>query len=329
MTRSAETATEVPCNLCGENDAEVIYEANHAQASRVVRCRHCQLMYASPRAVVSDVEDISTWEADGALDWEGDHPALFWNRQRRIKESLQVVDYAETRADLARRCPERGHLVEVGAGLGYLSAYFTQDGWTVTSIEPWAEACQHAERLGVSRAIPSTLEEAKLPDASVDVLVMLHVIEHVPDPRATLAEIHRVVKPGGLVVLETPRVDGTAAKLFGHRDRNIRCDGHIYFFGAPQMAQLCEEEGFGVARHDMVGRSLTLGRVGYNVSQIVGSKRAGIAFEKVNQALSLDKLRFKLNIRDMQRLLLVRRPSAALPRPVAEEQPPLALLRSA
>ena len=39
----------IDCNLCGCDDASVVFEAGQAQASRVVKCNQCGLMYASPR----------------------------------------------------------------------------------------------------------------------------------------------------------------------------------------------------------------------------------------------------------------------------------------
>ncbi len=304
MTRVAAKDEHVRCNLCGADDYQVLYKEGEAQLSQVVRCNSCGLMYANPRRVDPDVEDVSSWPCDGALDWDGNHPALRWNRQRREKEKLQIADYEQTRTRLKSLYPHGGALVEVGAGLGFLTSAFQSDGFEVTGIEPWKEACLHAEKqLGVRRAIASTLEGAELPGESVDVLVMLHVIEHVPDPMATLQEIYRVLRPGGHVVLETPRVDGMVSKLFGKRERNIRCDGHIYFFGEEQFAQLCENAGFGVMEQHLVGRSLTLGRLAYNFAQVVRSKRLS---EKVDdlQQLPIFKVPLELNVGDIQRVLL-------------------------
>ena len=59
---------------------------------------------------------------------------------------------------------------------------------------------------------------------------MLHVIEHVPDPVGTLREIWRILKPGGHLILETPRYDTAMFWLLGRRERSLSCDGHIFFF---------------------------------------------------------------------------------------------------
>lgn len=53
-----------------------------------------------------------------------------------------------------------------------------------------------------------TLDEVAFPDASVDVVTGFDLIEHVDSPRSFLAEVHRILKPGGVVMLETPNYSG-------------------------------------------------------------------------------------------------------------------------
>ena len=86
--------------------------------------------------------------------------------------------------------PNRGTLLEVGNRLGYLLNFFREEGW----------------------------EEAQLASSSADMMTMIHVIEHVPDPpdpMAALKEVHRVLKPGGSFVMETPRYDTLMFRLLG------------------------------------------------------------------------------------------------------------------
>ena len=55
------------------------------------------------------------------------------------------------------------------------------------------------------------LQKIDLPDAYLDVLMTSHVLEHVPDTHAALSEIHRVLKPGGSMILLVPVLQGVTA----------------------------------------------------------------------------------------------------------------------
>jgi len=57
------------------------------------------------------------------------------------------------------------------------------------------------------------LEDLKFPDHSFDVVVMWHVLEHVSDPRPTLAEVARILRPGGLFMVAVPNFGSVEARL--------------------------------------------------------------------------------------------------------------------
>lgn len=55
------------------------------------------------------------------------------------------------------------------------------------------------------------LQDIDLPEASLDVVLSAHVLEHVPDTRRALAELHRVIAPGGRMFLQVPLIQGRTA----------------------------------------------------------------------------------------------------------------------
>lgn len=290
--------TPIPCNLCGSSRQSVVFPAGRAQINQVVRCDDCTLMFASPR-VRADIEEIVGWDAEEVY-----RLTRLRDIDRIEKQSLQRRDYADTKAVLAERHPSRGLLVEVGSSLGYLLDHFRKDGWNVLGVEPNKGWAIYAERELDIRTLPSTLAEASLPEHSVDAVLMMHVIEHVPDPCSVFADVLRVLKPGGTFVLETPRYDSLAFKLLGHRERSVSCEGHIYFFTTSTLTGMAKKCGFEVLRVDYVGRSMTLSRLMYNFGVMSKSKAIARALHRLSNALSLNRLSLHINARDMVRIYL-------------------------
>ncbi len=300
----------VPCNYCGVDEATVVFGPGVAQASQIVRCNRCGLMYASPRAKVPDHVEIATY--DPAFD------PFHADDTRVLKERLQVKDYDRTRALLNRLYPQRGRLLEVGSSLGYLLDVFKQDGWDVMGVEPFYQACRHSrEELGldVKNAI---LETAGLPEASFDVVLLNHVIEHLDDPMGTLREVNRILKPEGHFVIETPRYDTLMFRLLGRRERSLGCGGHIYFFTTRTLRNLYEAAGFKTVQLDYVGRSLTAERLLYNVALISKSPKLKGRLDQLSQRLGLKTWKLHLNFRDMQRVCVQKISTAAPVSRVAE-----------
>ena len=166
-------------------------------------------MYASPRSKPPDCVEIAGWGGDP--DWD-----ILERDPRRVeKERLQIRDYTGTRAYLAALYPSKGDLVEVGSSLGFGLEAWRKDGWRVLGVEPDFNCCRHSADRLMLPTTAATLEGANLPSGSADVVVMLHVIEHLPSPVDTLIEIRRVLRPGGMAVIETPRYGGLAHWICG------------------------------------------------------------------------------------------------------------------
>ncbi len=295
----AAAQPQLACNLCGSLEQEIVFGVGEAQRNQIVRCVHCGLMYASPRLAPVDVEQIRDYDPEFVFD------ALQTSDPWRVeKESLQVADYRSTRRLLAERNPQRGRLLEVGSGLGFLLNYFREDGWRTVGVEPNAGLCLHAQRkLGLD-VFAGTLDESELEPASFDAAIMMHVIEHVPDPLELLHDVRRLLRPGGMLVVETPRYDTLAFRLLGRRERSLSCEGHIYFFTTQTLTAMAEKAGFRVVRHDAVGRSMTLERLLYNVGVMSRSPATQHSLKRLSSRFRLNRAHVTLNARDMQRFYL-------------------------
>jgi SAM-dependent methyltransferase len=92
------------------------------------------------------------------------------------------------------------------------------------------------------------LPDLDLPDASFDAIVMNHVIEHIHDPRALLAECMRLLKKGGWLVATTPNARSTGLRQFGEHWRGLEVPRHLYLFTPEALDSAAESAGFQSAR---------------------------------------------------------------------------------
>jgi SAM-dependent methyltransferase len=109
----------------------------------------------------------------------------------------------------------KGRILDVGCAAGFFVKAASDAGWDATGVEPCRWLADYgASRLGL-KIVPSNLRDARFADASFDVVTMWDVLEHVPDPPAELREVFRILRPGGLLVVNYPDVGTWQAKLAG------------------------------------------------------------------------------------------------------------------
>lgn len=289
------SAREVTCNLCGADDYTVLFPKGYAQLHRIVKCNRCSLMYANPQESV-DADMFEDASKQPNLDTPG--------YQRYLeKQHVQIADNRKVLEKLNELFPQRGKLLEIGSYLGIFLDRIRAAGWDVTGLEPVAFPAKYARENFGLKIIEDILPNAGFPDAAFDSVVMLHVIEHLPDPAEMVREIRRIMRPGGVLVVETPRFDSLMFKMLGRRERSLsNCDGHIYFFTVPSLSQLLEKNGFEVIRTDLVGRTLTADRLLYNVGLISRSKTVTRLMDRLGTAGPVQNLKMHVNLRDMQRI---------------------------
>lgn len=132
----------------------------------------------------------------------------------------------------------KGQLLDIGAGTGDFLVAATNDGWQVTGIEPNAKAKNSA----ISKGVKFSESLAALPSHSFDVITMWHVLEHVPNLEEYLAELKRLIKPNGTVVIAVPNFKSFDANFYGRHWAAYDVPRHIWHFSKTAIEKLFAEK---------------------------------------------------------------------------------------
>lgn len=135
---------------------------------------------------------------------------------------------------------EGGRLLDVGCGSGAVLERMADLGWKCEGIDFDERAVEAARARGLNVRVGS-LEEQAYPAGTFDAVVMNHVIEHVPDPRAMLSECLRILKPGGQFACTTPNARSWCHSLFGPDWRGLEPPRHLHIFTRSSLSLLMQE----------------------------------------------------------------------------------------
>jgi glycosyltransferase involved in cell wall biosynthesis/SAM-dependent methyltransferase len=230
---SRERHTLNSCLVC---KGPRVYYLFSASEYRVVRCNDCGLVFLNPQP--SDAELSRIYGADYFLGSD--------TKQSRQSTSEMKQATARLYLDQIRRYSglKNGRLLEIGCGEGDFLATAEASGWHVTGIDYSASACETArERLGRGEVICGELQRASLPESHFDLCVLSYVIGHVRDPLEFMSQVHRVLKPGGALLIATPSIDSLSARILKQKWMEFKPE-HLSYFDRQTLQTALTKSGF-------------------------------------------------------------------------------------
>ena len=236
----------VACNLCGSPDYRIVYPATERSIGnlrtefrssgdeplkdRLVACAKCGLQFVSPRL-----------RPELILDGYREGTDEMFVSQTVARE--RTFDRALKRIEIL--APNKGRLFDIGtAGGSFLHVAATR-GWDVAGCEPNKWLCEWGKKAYGLDIQPGTLFDHRYPDRAFDVVTVWDVLEHTADPLGFLKECHRILKPGGLIVVNYPDIGSWIARMMGRRWLFL-ISVHLYYFTRRTIRESLTRSGFQV-----------------------------------------------------------------------------------
>jgi ubiquinone/menaquinone biosynthesis C-methylase UbiE len=226
------------CHLCGNTHLAPLRSAGDF---RIVRCVECGLRFLEPQPSPEQLARLYT--------------ETYFNSEASVSKGYEsyVLEASNWRATFKdrlkhlRRPHEGARLLDVGAAAGFFVEQAREAGWAAEGLEPSTWAARYAReelRMPVAEGL---LGSAAMPDSAFDAVTFWEVIEHVPDPKAFLTEVARVLKPGGIVAFSTPDAGSVVARILGRRWLGWqKVPEHLFYFDLPTLRRLLLQCGFEV-----------------------------------------------------------------------------------
>jgi 2-polyprenyl-3-methyl-5-hydroxy-6-metoxy-1,4-benzoquinol methylase len=139
-------------------------------------------------------------------------------------------------------------LLDVGCAAGFFMAVAQGEGWQVQGVDPSSFVANYARSQLGMHVYQGTLQDANFPSESWDVVTLWDVLEHMPDPRQELVEIHRVLKRRGILALETQNIDSLLPKILGNSWGHYGHHLHLFHFTPKTITRILAETGFRVVK---------------------------------------------------------------------------------
>ena len=148
-------------------------------------------------------------------------------------------------AMLARRYGKRGRrLLEIGSGMGHLVGQLEDTFETYgMDLNHWAVK-QSKSIIEKTRIQTASAQELPFTNNSFNVVIIKHIVEHLPNPEKAVAEIGRVTEPGGTLILATPNLDSMLRPLKGDRWIGYQDPTHISLKRPSEWLELIRNAGF-------------------------------------------------------------------------------------
>lgn len=229
-----------PCPLCGTSGAEVIFrKATLDRDVTNVICKKCALVFISPRP---EKTAAAEFHQDGFLGYKNQTDASVVVPKLKTSDLVVKKGVVEFLREFLR---PGANVVDVGCGFGTLlhllkeRASINAVGVEVGNLD--IKVAKEYYGLDVFRGTLEDFSAARENAGKFDLVIMNHVLEHLPEPRESLGHVRKILKSDGLLYVGVPNIMNIKK-----RPEDFFQIFHALNFSPYSLKALLEASGFGI-----------------------------------------------------------------------------------
>ena len=207
-------------------------------------CTNSFNFYKSEPSNLLYIDPIPSPEEEATIYPSNYEPFSFHKFPKIIQTARNFVQKNKAKA-LRRELGDNAKILDLGCGNGALLIILRQFGpkeWELHGIDPYSNL-DHLSEEKIS-AHPINIEALDL-ESYFDAIILNQTIEHFRDVPNILRNVHRLLKPGGKIIIETPNTNGLDAKLFKLRYwGGYHFPRHFFLFNPSNLTELLHQNGF-------------------------------------------------------------------------------------
>ena len=278
------------CPICGQTGAHELLRAPDRLHGRrdqytLVRCEACSLVWLHNPPKPSEMHRHYTDAYDRLISAGGENPARWGFRKEAITQFKNS-----------------GALLDLGCSSGSFLEFMHGESWKLFGVEMSPQAAQAAEARSGAQVFVGSVQDAKFPANSFDVITCFDVLEHLSEPRSIVNHVAQWLKPGGIFYVLVPNVESAEANVFGSYWHGLELPRHLFHYSPKSLKALAESSGLHevslkTCRNPAVGTSLRYVwddlflAIGVHRTPVVYRKEAGLAWRAARKLVRMTLLR--------------------------------------
>lgn len=230
------------CPCCGSSAVFPVLSAkDHTVSNEIFEIWHCDDCTNRFTQSVPDASHIGPYYQSAAYVSHSDTQKGFVNRLYHIVRNHTLSSKRKLVQKVTGK--KAGSLLDVGAGTGAFVNTMQLAGWQITGLEPDDTARTNAEhKYGLQLLSPELLNI--LEGSQFDVITLWHVLEHVHELHHYFERFHKLLKPGGRLLIAVPNYTSYDAAYYKSFWAAYDVPRHLYHFSPKGMEILARKKGF-------------------------------------------------------------------------------------